>query len=540
MPDDLPIRNQPLPNDEIYDTIVIGAGISGLACANRLQQRLPNHRLKVLEARDRIGGRINSVYKNGCRLDTGANWIHGTGTKERRNPLMDILPDKRYRELKGGVMFRPPASKSEDDAKENLLIPSDEASKITQSIWGMIGELHEIAHSTPSEKAKETMVVEAIQKSEIFQHAFTELPESYHSTLRGLPQFIENMEAAPLVVPSAEEPKGKNGIAPFGLLEFAIDDFDGEQVYLQDGYFPLVEDLAKPLQDAACIELKTEVEKIDYRNSPITIRTSKGEFRAKRLVITLPLGILKSRLSPKSLFDPELPKKKQQAINRLGYGTLDKIFLIYSNAWWDKEPYAAFFKTGKRLAANPWSDASPTGEDGPIDSFMGFTTHLRGLSISPSEPVEAGPRMLSYMNLQALADQPVLAVFTSCANAVHIENMSDHEAQELAHKTFCSWLPSHLPTPPEPSGVHVTRWASDEYSKGSYSHMLADVSEKWNREEFSTPLKSSGSNFDDSDAQGEPAVRFAGEHTSAEHFATAHGALMSGWREADAIIAEIT
>ena len=32
-------------------------------------------------------------------------------------------------------------------------------------------------------------------------------------------------------------------------------------------------------------------------------------------------------------------------------------------------------------------------------------------------------------------------------------------------------------------------------------------------------------------------VRFAGEHTSSNHFATAHGALISGWREADAIIA---
>jgi monoamine oxidase len=544
MPDDPLSRSPPLSDDDLYDTIIIGAGISGLACANRLQQRLPHHRIKVLEARDRIGGRINSVYKNGCRLDTGANWIHGTGTKERGNPLMDILPHKRYRELKGGVMFRPPTSKGETGENENLLIPHEDASKITQSIWGMIGELHEIAHTTPSQKAKETRLVEAVQDSETFRQAFIELPENYHSTLRGLPQFIENMEAAPLVMLSAEEPRGNKGVAPVGLLEFAIDDFDGEQVYLQDGYFPIVEELAKPLRDAGCIVLEAEVDKIIYSDSLVTIRTSKVEFKTKRVVVSLPLGVLKAHLSSKSLFEPELPKRKHQAINHLGYGTLDKIFLIYSDAWWEEEPYAAFFTTGKRLAANPWSDASPTEKDGPIDSFMGFTTQLPGLSISPSEPIETGPRMLSYMNLKALTGQPVLAVFTSCANSVHIENMADSEAQELAHRTFCSWLPSHLPNPPAPSAVHVTRWASDEYSRGSYSHMLADVSEKWHREEFAVPLDSSGADVNDSNdvghAQGEPVVRFAGEHTSAEHFATAHGALMSGWREADAIIAELT
>jgi len=81
-----------------YDTIVIGAGMSGLACASRLLQHASHQKpnsLLVLEARDRIGGRIDAVHVNGCRLDTGANWIHGTGTKEMPNPLVEILPRAR-------------------------------------------------------------------------------------------------------------------------------------------------------------------------------------------------------------------------------------------------------------------------------------------------------------------------------------------------------------------------------------------------------------------------------------------------------------
>jgi monoamine oxidase len=68
-----------------YDTIVLGSGIAGLAYASRLLQlQQPNNhgggtnrRLQIIEARDRIGGRIASVHVDGWRLNPGANWIHG-------------------------------------------------------------------------------------------------------------------------------------------------------------------------------------------------------------------------------------------------------------------------------------------------------------------------------------------------------------------------------------------------------------------------------------------------------------------------------
>jgi monoamine oxidase len=60
--------------------------------------------------------------------------------------------------------------------------------------------------------------------------------------------------------------------------------------------------------------------------------------------------------------------------------------------------------------------------------------------------------------------------------------------------------------------------------------MITGVSERKHREEFATPLKN----------ERGAEVRFAGEHTSEDHFATAHGALMSGWREANVIAAART
>ncbi len=58
-----------------FDSIVIGAGISGLAAARLLTDA--GRRTVVLEARDRIGGRVWTDRSDGRVTDRGASWIHG-------------------------------------------------------------------------------------------------------------------------------------------------------------------------------------------------------------------------------------------------------------------------------------------------------------------------------------------------------------------------------------------------------------------------------------------------------------------------------
>ena len=517
-----------------FDTIVIGAGISGLACAARLFQHQTRNggigSLKVLEARSRIGGRIGSVIINGCRLDTGANWIHGIGTEEEPNPLMKVLPHKRYRELSGSVLFRPPSAAEDGEGKDKgRVIPPEPAGTLMGTMWGCIGEMHSMAASTTAEEAKRTTLVEAVAKSEAFQDAFGEIGEEWHGTLRGLPQFIENMEAAPLVPESAEHDEEQPGVC---LLEYAIEDFNGDQVFLQDGYIAVINEVAKELVDAGAIETEVEVEQINWDSDPIVLKTKEGIYEAKRVICTIPLGVLKERQkessnndkeSRKPLFQPSLPSEKTQAISSLGFGTLDKIFLVYSHAWWTEEPYTSIWKDAviRRPTSNPSPDHKSTEEP---DSFMGFTNSLPGLSIDTGGKVDTDSlRILSLINLHSLTGFPVLSAFVSCSNAQKIEALSDKEAGALIHNSLHSWLGRE---PPKPEAVHVTRWASDPFSLGSYSNMITGVSETAHRETFQQPLRNK---------QGAE-LRFAGEHTSRNHFATVHGALLSGWREADDII----
>ncbi|MGF1575683.1 MAG: FAD-dependent oxidoreductase, partial [Cyanophyceae cyanobacterium] len=66
-------------------TLVIGAGLAGLAAAKELKRH--GHEVVILEARDRIGGRIWTSHKwQDLPLDLGASWIHGI----RGNPINDL------------------------------------------------------------------------------------------------------------------------------------------------------------------------------------------------------------------------------------------------------------------------------------------------------------------------------------------------------------------------------------------------------------------------------------------------------------------
>ena len=65
--------------------IVVGSGISGLAAANRLDAR--GARVTVLEAKDRIGGRLYTDNASAAPFEVGAGWIHGTS---RENPIKQL------------------------------------------------------------------------------------------------------------------------------------------------------------------------------------------------------------------------------------------------------------------------------------------------------------------------------------------------------------------------------------------------------------------------------------------------------------------
>lgn len=62
------------------------------------------------------------------------------------------------------------------------------------------------------------------------------------------------------------------------------------------------------------------------------MHTNSGVFAADAAVVTVPLGVLKR---PDGLqFQPPLPPRKQVAIQRLGFGCLNKVVLLFPHCFW--------------------------------------------------------------------------------------------------------------------------------------------------------------------------------------------------------------
>jgi len=532
-------RGSRLETSSHYDTIILGAGISGLACATRLLEAAvqgdDGRRLRVLEARTRIGGRIESVNVQGWRLDTGPNWIHGEGSARRSNPLTQILPQKRCRPMRGSALFQAPQDNPirtwcgpQDPGNHTQPMtpppspalhngsscPPSAAAMILSSVQQAIGEVQDLAMAVAASEAKHTSVLRALWNTRAFQDAFDTVPDQYHHTLAALFQGIESMEAAPLAAHTGElqRPESAPGV---GLLEYAVDAYDGEDVFLQDGYAAVVEELARPLVEHGAIELDTIVTRIDWTENPIVVETSRGAFTAAEVVCTFPLGVLKDSCRD-ALFTPTLPTEKQEAVDSLGFGTLDKIFAIYSSPWWNHEPHKSILK-------GHMFHAQAAGDEEMPDSFLGFTSELDGISVGRDGDSFPGVYRLPILNLHSLTGQPILSAFVSCKSAAKVELMEDDEVAEMFHRTIAQWFGSE---PPRPDCVHVTRWAQDPYSRGAYSHMITNLSEPSQRGSLQEPVMNGKGST----------LWFAGEHCSREHFAMVHGALLDGWRVADTIL----
>ena len=82
------------------------------------------------------------------------------------------------------------------------------------------------------------------------------------------------------------------------------------------------------------IKFNQAVEKIDYgsdNNIRVTVNNLKENkritYESRQVLSTIPLGILKEQY--KNMFSPELPSEKIRAIEKLGFGVMNKFFFVF-------------------------------------------------------------------------------------------------------------------------------------------------------------------------------------------------------------------
>lgn len=270
--------------------LVLGAGMAGLACARALTDAGVS--VTVLEARDRVGGRIWSDDRLGVTVDLGASWIHG----EDGNPLTALA-----------------------EAAGAERIVTDYGDLVVRAEDGSLVGASTLPPESDIVDRLETMVATGtLAGTAPLRQGLDALADEYDTTALDLLAVVafENEYAADV-----------EDLAIGALMEGEV--LGGDDVTFPAGYRALVDLLA----DGLHVQLDSPLEQVESHGGGVTVRSTAGTtWRADSAVVTLPLGVLKSGTVN---FVPALPAGKRFAIQRLGHGLLDKVFLRFEEKFWD-------------------------------------------------------------------------------------------------------------------------------------------------------------------------------------------------------------
>ncbi len=278
-------------NDD-FDVIVIGAGISGLAAARRLQDL--GYSVVVLEAASQIGGRIRTDWSLGAPFEAGAGWIH----RPEGNPVTEIA------EKIGAPMIETPDQSFKVFARNGSPVSN---SKIL-SKYKDLEKLYKKVDDTFDGDQSLSNAVARISKKSFKDPVLRWMMSAYTEFSTG------------------------GSIEKLSAFYFDEDyEFDGADVILPDGY----DQIPKSLADGLDIRLDTIVDTVEYEEGDgAAVYTSKGTFESYFVICTVPLGVLKKGAIT---FDPPLPKAYQRSIDKIGFGSVTKLALKFEEPFWPLE-----------------------------------------------------------------------------------------------------------------------------------------------------------------------------------------------------------
>jgi monoamine oxidase len=287
---------------ERFDVVVLGAGAAGVAAARMLQAA--GRSLIILEARSRIGGRIRTD-RTLCPYATelGAEFVHGQNV-----PSWKVIRDHR---LSTSQVF---------GADENFfLFAGGKLCSCAELSKHPEGRLLGFFSFSGLDAPK---VIRELQHSGNDDADVATVFQEHHSDMT--PDMRALIEGSYEGLNAASTPDLGGG----GLLEATYQGDGDDDFRIDDGYDRWFELFAGDLP----VRLGDPVTKVSWSAQGATIRTSSElEYKAQRLVITLPLALLHQGI-PR--FDPELPKPQQTALRLLGSGPITKVILRFRQPFW--------------------------------------------------------------------------------------------------------------------------------------------------------------------------------------------------------------
>jgi monoamine oxidase len=457
-----------------YDAIIIGAGAAGLAASQTLIRR--GYRVALVEARDRIGGRVYTIRPPSTVLpiELGADFIHG----RPREPfeLADGSGLRLYEQTgnrwvsRGGRLLGEDGEGGEDEDETD-----DEDSGEREGDPGAI-----FAAIRDWRGSEDRSLLDLLNERFVGERW-----AAARASIRG---YAEGFDAAEVEQVS---------VAWLRQTELASDAVDGDRQFrVLDGYDRLMEALGGAEPSLVDLRLHTVARELLWQRGHVTLSLASpdgvalGQITARAALITVPLGVLKRSFddpdAPGALRMTPDPPGKREALSYLAMGHAIKVVLHFSHIFWDALPHEIV--PGGQLVSLPQL------------SFL-FS----------DDPVM--PTWWTYHPLIA----PVLTGWVGGPKAVQLADASDEAIIDGAVSALARVLgvPRAKLDGKRLVGRYVHNWSGDPFSRGAYSYVRVG-------------------GLDAPAALAEPVqgtLFFAGEASDTEgETGTVHAALHSGYR----------
>ena len=301
-----------------FDVAIIGAGAAGLAAARELSGA--GKRLCILEARQRVGGRIYTLHNSDLPLpiELGAEFIHGEahttfGVVEAAALKACELPDDHWWSANGQWKRIP-------------------------DFWGEIDRVRRQIGALKRDVSFAAFLRSRRKLSPRLRRLVWNFVEGYHAS------HADRISAMALAGADQEQED------PAGNKQFRI----------VDGYDHVIEWLRAGLDpERVEMRLSTPARVIRWREGEVVVETPGEEVRAAACVITIPIGVWKAPREQEGAirFDPPLTDKAK-ALQKLEVGHVVKIMFRFAERFWDeREGPANFVHSADRFVPTWWTSA---------------------------------------------------------------------------------------------------------------------------------------------------------------------------------------